>query len=114
LFDEKFYEAMRPEFKKAIQSLKKISEICQSHEINFTFIFLPYEYQLRKIDSTKFKPQKLMEHELSQSSISYLDPVRFLCESGIKSKKLFLFGDGIHLSSIGHRLIAEFVIKSFH
>ncbi len=113
LFDEKFYETNRPEFRNAIQKINTISEICHSQKIDFAVVLLPYEFQFRKIGSIRDQPQMVMKRELSKLGIKCLDPLHYLCAQGIASKKMYLFGDGIHLSKAGHKAIAEFLNKSF-
>jgi len=110
LFDEKFYASTTLEFQNAIQKLDKINRLSVEQRIDFTIILLPYEYQLRNKDSNKTKPQELMSMELPKNLIC-LDPVQFLISQEESFKDMFLFGDGIHLSNFGHRLIADYLEK---
>jgi hypothetical protein len=77
--------------------------------IAFTVVLLPYEYQLRDHESGRDEPQRIMGAELKSRGIEVLDPLPYLRASGMDSKKLYLYGDGIHLSAAGHRMMADFL-----
>jgi len=113
LFDEKFYASTTPEMKNAANKLGEINKLAQNQHIDFTVILLPYEYQIRQLNLPKIKLQQLMSFELNKKVLTCFDPIPFLLEKGISSKEIFLFGDGIHLSNLGHRLIADFLEKAF-
>ena len=110
-YDNSFYTERNPLFQKSIDSLKLISSICKNEGIDFNIIILPYEFQLRK-NISEAQPQKLLKEYLDKDSIKVLDPLPYLRLKNIQSNKLYLFGDGIHFSDSGHRLIAEFILKT--
>ena len=112
MFDEKFYASTTPVIKNAINKLDKLNKLSSKNQIDFKVILLPYEYQIRNVNSLEIKPQQLMSLKLNQKEIICLDPIQYLVDRKIPSKEMFLFGDGIHLSNVGHRLISEFVVKS--
>ena len=111
LFDKKIYDSTRPELKNALKKLSVINRLAQNQQIDFTVILLPYEYQIRKLKSPELKPQRMMSSNFYQKGIEFFDPIYYLVDSKIVSKKIYLFGDGIHLSDLGHRLIADFVTQ---
>jgi hypothetical protein len=41
-----------------------------------------------------------------------LNPLPILRAMKISSKKFYLFGDGIHFSNLGHRVIADFIRRN--
>jgi lysophospholipase L1-like esterase len=106
-FDTKFYDEKNEIFNKAIDSIKSISEVCRKNRIDFNFIILPYEYQIRVPGNNI--PQKLLKKYLEKDSIKVIDLLPCFENKNIDSGKLYLFGDGIHFSSYGHRRIAEFI-----
>ncbi|MBL7095024.1 SGNH/GDSL hydrolase family protein [candidate division KSB1 bacterium] len=114
LFEKKFYDSTRPEMKNAAKKLNEINRLAQNQQINFTVILLPYEYQIRHSNSPENKPHQIMSSNLHQKGINFLDPIQYLMDRKIQSKKIYLFGDGIHFSNLGHRLIADFVGEAFN
>jgi hypothetical protein len=111
-FDERFYSEDNPEFVKSINEIIEINQLCSERNIDFHVVALPYEYQLRNPNSMIRKPQKIISTRLRNEGIRMLDPMEFFRETSKESKEFFLYGDGMHLSNRGHRLLAEFVIKS--
>lgn len=111
-FDERFYSEDNPEFVKSINEIIEISQLCSKRNIDFHVVELPYEYQLRNPNSLIRKPQKIISTRFRNEGIRMLDPIEFFRETSKESKEFFLYGDGMHLSNTGHRLLAEFVIKS--
>jgi hypothetical protein len=133
LFDSRLYAEDGPAVADAIGRLADIRESCMSQhlwrhrgsgaatkrrapnqdllgDIAFTVVLLPYEYQLRVRNGGGAEPQRIMSAELENLGIEVLDPLPYLKDSGMDSKKLYLCGDGIHLSAAGHRLIADFLM----
>lgn len=111
-FDERFYSEDDPEFAKSIDKIIEISRLCSKQNIDFRVVVLPYEYQLRNPNSLIRKPQKIISTRLMNEGITVLDPMEFFRDTSKESKEFFLYGDGMHLSNTGHRLLAEFIIKS--
>ena len=112
MFDEKFYYPDSPELKNTINDIFEINNLCDEQNVNFSIVLLPYEYQMRDSNNLIDTPQKLMCENLTGKGITVLNPMYVLAESQFDSKTIFLFGDGIHLSNLGHRLIAEFMNSS--
>ena len=108
-FDNSFYKEKSLLLQKSIDSLKSIASVCKLTGIKFNVIILPYEYQLRKNISAE-GPQLLLKKNLERDSIAVLDPLHYLKSLRIKSNKLYLFGDGIHFSDLGHKHIADFIL----
>ncbi len=108
-FDEKFYSPDNDVFKNCIHEFKKIKEICTQHQIPLHVVLLPYEYQLRDEYKAKQTPQDLMDDTLSKNGLSVFNTMPFMKRNDFSSTELYLYGDGIHFSEAGHRLIAEFI-----
>lgn len=112
-FDKKFYDENNTVFKQAIDSIKSMAYTCKLNQIDFNIIILPYEYQIRIPDKNNV-PQELFKKYLVRDSILVLDPLPYLVNKSIDSRKLYLFGDGIHFSSYGHSKIADFIFQSLY
>lgn len=110
-FDAQFYDQENKSFKNAVQRFEKIQLYCNAANISFDVILLPYEYQLRKNSEDNFQPQKLMRGALRKLNIKTLNPLTKVA-NGLRSKDLYLFGDGIHFSNTGHRLIAGYLLSN--
>jgi hypothetical protein len=133
LFDSRLYAGKGPGVADAIGRLAEIRESCKSPRlrrsggsgatakrpaeggdlrdgIEFTVVLLPYEYQLRDLNGGSDEPQRIMRAELESRGIEVLDPLPYMKACGMRPRKLFLYGDGIHLSAAGHRMIADFLV----
>ena len=89
-----------------------INNRCRANLIRFETLLLPYEYQLRGENHDQLFPQSLMENGLRLNGIQCINPIKWILRQNIQSKKLFLFGDGIHLSNYGHRIIANYFLMN--
>ncbi|MEX0747788.1 MAG: hypothetical protein WD275_07290 [Rhodothermales bacterium] len=95
----------------AASHLKGIADLCSRHSLECDVVMLPYEYQLRSgADENAFAPQTALTQRLERISVPVLDPSRYLAEMSQSPSELFLFGDGIHFSEEGHRLLADYLI----
>lgn len=113
LFDTQFYSSDNPLFQKAMQGLVDISETCARRNIAFDIVLLPYEYQLRLPNSNLSDPQRLVQEALAGfSNIHIYNPGDYLQQHSATSEQLFLYGDGIHFSHTGHRLIAAYLLEN--
>jgi hypothetical protein len=109
LFDKSFYNIEHPEFQNAIKKIYQMNDFCSERKIAFDIILLPYEYQLRE---GYFTPQNLMT-EVLQNKMSVQEPFQNKRDKVSNFKAYFLYGDGIHFSTFGHRYIAKFLIDYF-
>jgi len=103
MFDSGFYINENVNFKNAINIINNIKNYCNSLDICFELLLLPYEYQIRK---NYFVPQKLLKKSLADEIIM-IDFFQLHQIPANKSKKYYLYGDGIHFSAMGHKFIAE-------
>lgn len=102
-FDKSFYQNEKREFQNALQIINKINAVCRAQQISFDLILLPYEYQLRTGD---FAPQSFLRTAL-QNEVTLFSPFQSDAIPPENSKAFFLYGDGIHLSNLGHRYLAQ-------
>lgn len=112
LYDRQFYNENNPNFINSMDHIKEIHKLTKKYGIKFDIYLLPYEYQMRKYIKQEFAPQKLVVSELSDLPINIYDcSLAYEFFDG-SSKDLFLYGDGIHFSNAGHRLLASYLLES--
>ncbi|MBK7630677.1 MAG: SGNH/GDSL hydrolase family protein [Ignavibacteriales bacterium] len=109
-YDNQFYVSDNPFFISAMKDLREVILKCQTKNIPISIILLPYEYQIRNLGKPAFfEPQKLIKANLDSIDVELID-CAFAFKDHIKtSNKYYLWGDGIHFSEDGHKLIAEFI-----
>ena len=106
-YDKKFYETNNEKLTNAVSDIYEINNILENHGVNLKVIVLPYEYQLRNIIKD---PQKSLLVKLSESQIAVYDIMDDIQNFSSNSKQLYLFGDGIHFSNLGHEVIADILL----
>ncbi len=111
IFDEAFYNENDNNFQSSIENIKRINKLCKDRNIIFEIVLLPYEYQLRLKSENNLRPQLLMKRKLIANNVCVLDPINYLIHQNQKSNKFYLFGDGIHYSDFGHKIISEFIFN---
>jgi len=114
LFDKQFYSLSDPNYKSAIESLKFINTILSKMNIDFKVILLPYEFELRNEFDVSKSPQSLLSQSLSSIGIRVFDLLPMILEKHIPPEDLYLYGDGIHFSNKGHKLIADIMSKKIY
>lgn len=114
LYDNQFYNLTNPNYKKAIESLKMINATLSKMNIDFNVILLPYEFELRDGFDPTNSPQSLLAQSLSSIGIRVYDLLPLIREKHIPSEDLYLYGDGIHFSRKGHKLIADILSKNIY
>lgn len=91
----------------AVADLKAIAEACERSGVACDVVLLPYEYQIRQSLS---EPQRKFADLISDLPLSVHDPLPWLLERVDDSRSLYLYGDGIHFSEKGHRLLADYLL----
>ena len=109
LYDSKFYSDSN-EVNRAVSKVVMMFGECSRRNIPFEVLILPYEYELRSGVVLHDTPQQILRRKLDSLGIGSMDPMSYMRKSGIKPNAMYLYGDGIHLSNLGHRLIANFMI----
>jgi lysophospholipase L1-like esterase len=97
--------------KVALGSLEEIKQILAARDIGFTVLIFPYEYQFRAPDPpTTWIPQRVVRSLLERASIAYIDLAPdFIAKAdatGRRSADYYLYNDPMHLSELGHALVA--------
>jgi len=108
-FDEQFYSVQNPEFGSCLEALSAIRQLAVDRGVPFEIVLLPYEYQLRPAYQSDQTPQALLGEQLSRGGIPYRDCLAYFRNSRLKPQSLYLYGDGIHFSSQGHRLMSDYM-----
>ncbi len=102
-FDRRFYTPGDPHLAQALRHLRTMAAWCRARRIPFEVVLVPYEYGLRTGDAG---PHTLLRASLEASRIAVCDVTSALRTAGPPAT-LYLYGDGIHLSAKGHRVVAE-------
>jgi hypothetical protein len=93
-------------------SLRPLEEIAQklaARRITFEVFVMPYEVQVRTMLQSDLLPQRIVDGFLRRNEIDYYDVAEKFMNSGIIAEDLYLYGDPMHLSEKGHRLVSEIV-----
>lgn len=110
LFDSKFYNSNNQLSRKALSDLYDIIGMCDKSKIKLKFVMFPYEYQLRNNSySSNNGPQMYIQEILSDYNVQFYDAEKAFKNKIFNSKRYYLYGDGIHFSDLGHRLIAYYL-----
>jgi hypothetical protein len=110
LFDLEVYKHSQSFFNTNMDALRRIDESCQKSHLAFKVIVLPYEVQLRSRDAALLLPQAMIIQYLQQNHVAVLDTTELFRESGFPMKALYLFDDAMHLSPLGHQLLARLLM----
>jgi lysophospholipase L1-like esterase len=96
----------RAEWQRMKEALLEIASFAQSYRAELMVVLFPYEVQLRRGTTL---PQDDVAQFLRTHGIRVLDV--FPALSAHKDKTLFV-EDGIHLTSIGHQIVAEDIFNA--
>lgn len=111
LYDRQFYNLSNQNYKSAVKSLRLISSILTNLNIDLKIILLPYEFELREGFKLSDTPQSLLSKSLNSADIQVYDLLPIISKKNTSSEDLYLYGDGIHFSNKGHKLIADILTK---
>lgn len=93
----------------ALDQLSHLATTCASESLRCEIVLLPYEYQLRSADREEvLLPQRRLTEITADLGLPVYNPMEFLLQEKRQPSDLFLYGDGIHFSREGHRLLARF------
>jgi lysophospholipase L1-like esterase len=104
--------ADRETMKRALDALEEIKRMLATRDVGFIVLILPYEYQFRAPDpTTAWQPQQVVKSLLERAGIDYVDLAsEFAAGAAMSQKRLadyYLYNDPMHLSSLGHALVAD-------
>lgn len=88
-----------------------VKKVCDEKNIKWEVVIYPYEFQIREDKTEYILPQGKIDSLLNEANISMLSPFSFLKNKKDKHTSFYLFGDGIHFSEKGHRLIFDFLLE---
>lgn len=111
-YDLEKYRETNSELTASLASLQAIYSQTLEKGLKFSVIILPYEYQLRTSVTGRLRPQQMLAGFFRQESITFLDAYNYLQRSGLESRRLFLYGDPMHLSVEGHHVVFELLAES--
>ncbi len=103
-FDRRFYEMSGQDLKSALEVLNEIAEMCRAHRLSFEVVMLPYAWQYTG-GPEMFAPQQRLLYGLQARGIKAR--LFEIDKNQQDVQDLYLFGDGIHFSAAGHRMIAQ-------
>ena len=93
----------------SLRPLEEIAKKLAARGITFEVFVMPYEAQVRTVVQADLLPQRMVDSFLRRNEIDYYDPAEKFMNSGIIGKDLYLYGDPMHLSEKGHRLLFDIV-----
>jgi hypothetical protein len=93
----------------SLRPLEEIAKKLAPRSITFEVFVMPYEAQVRTMVQADLLPQRMVDGFLRRNEINYYDPVEKFMNSGSVAEDLYLYGDPMHLSEKGHRLVSEIV-----
>ncbi len=105
LHDYSFYAKPSLDLPRMLESLHSLVEKFTAKGIDCRVILLPYEFQLRKNEQRYLLPQRILSDFMTEHHISFVDTFPYFAASGRSSKEFFMFGDHMHLSAKGHRVV---------
>jgi lysophospholipase L1-like esterase len=98
-------------FASILQPVEDIDRTLHERGIAFTVLIMPYEAQFRRDDPGSAAPQKRLSQYFQSHGIRSFDLKQTFAASGLPSKKLFLYGDPMHFSVAGHRILFDWLMK---
>lgn len=107
LYDIGIYKEDNSEIDKYLNAILKIKAKIDKTNIDFMIVILPYEYQLRMGDLKV--PQVLLNNYFTEHSINTLDMYDDF--TLVDSENYFLYGDPMHLSPLGHEVVADKMVE---
>jgi lysophospholipase L1-like esterase len=105
LHDTALYHDKNVNYRKSVSKLQKMALLCEQNGIPFRVFLLPYQYPLSQnlTQSTNRWAKTLAKAQIEVYDLS----------SAIRKpfEERYLYGDGIHFSTLGHQEIAHAVEK---
>jgi len=107
MHDYALYAEDRPEWVQATKILGELGATLHRYRIPFDVVILPYEYQLRTGGGELLRPQRMLVHALHSNNINVIDLYDDFASRKHASGEYFLYGDPMHLSILGHRVVYD-------
>ena len=103
LYDVGIYKERNLDIEKHLNAIVSIKSISDKLNIELSVVILPYEYQLRT--GGLKTPQDLLTKFFRKNNIKSFDLYEDL--TSLNSEEYYLYGDAMHLSSFGHKTVAD-------
>lgn len=110
--DVRYYERGSKFLDAAVRDLAALDSLCREQGIRFDVVMLPYEFQLRSGYVPASSPQTVLKGRLDSLDIRSYDASASFAAAAPLSTRLYRYGDGIHLSSEGHRAMFFFLAEN--
>ena len=107
LYDVGFYKERNLDIERHLNAIVSIKLISDKSNIDFSVVILPYEYQLRT--GGLKTPQDLLSRFFRKNNIKSFDLYEDL--TLLNSDEYYLYGDAMHLSSLGHKTVADKMVE---
>ncbi len=108
LYDIGLYKEGNSDIDKHLNAIVRIKSKLDKSNIEFLVVILPYEYQLR-VGGLK-SPQDLLRRFFAKQNIESLDLYDDFAL--LNSEDCFLYADPMHLSSLGHQIVAKKMVET--
>ena len=93
----------------SLRPLKEIGKKLAARGITFKVFVMPYKAQVQTMLQADLLPQRIVDDFLRWNEIDYNDAAEKFMNSGSTAEDLYLYGDPMHLSEKGHRLVSKIV-----
>ncbi|MBZ0178757.1 MAG: hypothetical protein K8F36_05640 [Melioribacteraceae bacterium] len=114
LYDVQYYKEDKTELIDAVKKILSIRRTLLERGIGFKLYLLPYEYQLRMGIIDKKSPTSIFYKKIKSADdsllVTDLTPILYKQMSN-STNDYFLYGDGIHFSINGHKIIYEVLTR---
>jgi hypothetical protein len=107
IVDRRNYDPIDASNLGTLPLLAEINSLARAHGVAFEVIILPYQHQLHSDDPGVWMPQEKVVAYLERQGIAHLDARDWLRDGAVDPSKAFLYGDPMHLSASGHRLVFD-------
>lgn len=112
LFDDNFYSNNNKTFLKGLKDLDEIITLLNSTNVKLKVLLLPYEFQIRDNNYRELnKPQHLLSEFLKSRDVEFYDIAKAFDGNDENISDYYLYGDGLHFSETGHRIVANYILK---
>lgn len=113
-YDRKYYQADGKELKQVANEISQIQLLCKLKQIDFNIVVLPYLPQVAQKERPT-EEYKILDEALNNNNNN--PPPMMDASAAFKLdedyKKYYLFGDGIHFTTLGHQQIYSYYRQVF-
>jgi hypothetical protein len=101
-------------FEEIMQPALDIERELEDRGIEFTVVLAPSEPQLRSADPAVELPQRRVAEFCRKNGIRCLNPLDWFRHYSGNPSQLYLSGDAMHFSEVGHQYYFDFLRQDFH